>query len=700
LSSGSEPTWTIRETKASPGYDLDTNSYSHKFTKDDASWNVASVEKPKNDPINFEVNKISADHPVGSLTNSLEGARYQIDYYGGQFSTKAEADASSVVKKTWIVETKDMTTDADGTHANAMISDYYTPEGVTNDFFKTENGTVVEPYGTYICKEILPPTSYTEEGAKYTASLSGESVSVNDDNTAIFNIVETDTGAIMTSGHVLNAEAQKQYEPDNNTTGQFSIQKTDITFGKTTSGDSNDFTTQLSIKNTSNKGCNLYDADKNVIATANANDYFVTADDSRYIMTTDATGYYASAERALPIGSYEIYEEVPPVGYTKRNDAIYSFSIAQNENGTRHDGTFTNTPVKGGFTFAKNDIFTGHYAEGDTALIATYTITNRSLHAVDVNGTKEPGDVVMTVTTDEKGYYTSAVDALPYGTYEITETVPPVGYSSRGTTSDTFVIREEGVIQKYDTQGRDMTATIENEPFMGKFDLLKTHGGNQDNSSYFNEPEEGATFVAVLTSKMLKDTAYGDSNKDGVISTKEMRSYVAHYGIDQATEDIKDADGSRILSKYEYSVLVTGKDGKAESSNLVYGSYTLCQTGTADPNYEMIENTSSFAVTADTKDKVTAHYYANNNLTDFFLKIVKKDADTGKTVTLNSASFKVTRIADYDGKAVNVPVVYTTANRTYDTFKTVSINDQTGEHEALGMSISIKMMTRVRQAFL
>jgi hypothetical protein len=89
-----------------------------------------------------------------------------------------------VVKKTWIVETKDMTTDADGTHANAMISDYYTPEGVTNDFFKTENGTVVEPYGTYICKEILPPTSYTEEGAKYTASLSGESVSVNDDNTA------------------------------------------------------------------------------------------------------------------------------------------------------------------------------------------------------------------------------------------------------------------------------------------------------------------------------------------------------------------------------------------------------------------------------------------------------------------------------------------------------------------------------------
>jgi hypothetical protein len=54
----------------------------------------------------------------------------------------------------------------------------------------------------------------------------------------IFNIVETDTGAIMTSGHVLNAEAQKQYEPDNNTTGQFSIQKTDITFGKTTSGDS------------------------------------------------------------------------------------------------------------------------------------------------------------------------------------------------------------------------------------------------------------------------------------------------------------------------------------------------------------------------------------------------------------------------------------------------------------------------------
>lgn len=78
---------------------------------------------------------MSADHPNGKIAD-LTGARYQIDYYGGQFSTKAEADASSVVKKTWIVKTKDMTTDADGTHANAMISDYYTPEGVTNDFFK------------------------------------------------------------------------------------------------------------------------------------------------------------------------------------------------------------------------------------------------------------------------------------------------------------------------------------------------------------------------------------------------------------------------------------------------------------------------------------------------------------------------------------------------------------------------------------
>ncbi|MCH3961061.1 MAG: hypothetical protein LKF63_08200 [Solobacterium sp.] len=693
--SGTTHKWSIRETKASPGYDLDPTVYEHTFSETDTdasigkAWNVNSVETPLNDPVTFTVNKISADHPVGTV-KSLEGARYQIDYYGGQFSTEAEAKAADVVKKTWTIETKGTYTDTDKEtgsqyqYSVAQISNKYTPEGMTNDFFKSENGTVVEPLGTYICKEISAPDSYTQDDASYEAVQDGKKLTVNN-GTVILNIVSDKGKAVMTSGNALDTENTNQYEKDNNTTGQFSVQKEDITFGKTTSGDSEDFTTKLSIKNTSSESCNLYDADKNVIATANADDYFVTADGSRYIMTTDKNGYYASAERALPIGSYEIYEEVPPVGYTKRNDAIYSFSIVQNENGTRHDGTFTNTPVKGGFTFAKNDIFTDHYAEGDTALIATYTITNRSLHAVDVNGTKEPGDVLMTVTTDEKGYYTSAVDALPYGTYEITETVPPVGYSSRGTTSDTFVIREEGVIQKYDTQGRDMTATIENEPFMGKFDLLKTHGGNQDNSSYFNEPEEGATFVAVLTSKMLKDTAYGDSNKDGVISTKEMRSYVAHYGIDQATEDIKDADGSKILSKYEYSVLVTGKDGKAESSNLVYGSYTLCQTGTADPNYEMIENTSSFAVTTDTKDKVTAHYYANNNLTDFFLKIVKKDADTGETVILNSASFKVTRIADYDGKAVNVPVVYTTANRTYDTFKTVSINDQTGEHEALGV---------------
>lgn len=88
-----------------------------------------------------------------------------------------------------------------------------------------------------------------------------------------------------------------------------------------------------------------------------------------------------------------------------------------------------------------------------------------------------------------------------------------------------------------------------------------------------------------------------------------------------------------------YDVITTasnsnGKKGYATTTNLPYGKYIIKETKTPDgyvtcPDliYEISKET----------DNITL----NNDITTAYVKLVKKDAKTGKTVSLNSASFKI-----------------------------------------------------------
>lgn len=88
-----------------------------------------------------------------------------------------------------------------------------------------------------------------------------------------------------------------------------------------------------------------------------------------------------------------------------------------------------------------------------------------------------------------------------------------------------------------------------------------------------------------------------------------------------------------------YDVITTannsnGKKGYATTTNLPYGKYIIRETKTPDgyvtcPDliYEISKET----------DNITL----NNDITTAYVKLVKKDAKTGKTVSLNSASFKI-----------------------------------------------------------
>jgi len=70
----------------------------------------------------------------------------------------------------------------------------------------------------------------------------------------------------------------------------------------------------------------------------------------------------------------------------------------------------------------------------DTNLKTTFNLYNRSNHSVrvKVNGSYKdfaPNSLIDVFETNEQGYYKSANDLLPYGTYELEEVIAPKGYT-------------------------------------------------------------------------------------------------------------------------------------------------------------------------------------------------------------------------------------------------------------------------------
>ena len=381
--------------------------------------------------------------------------------------------------------------------------------------------------------------------------------------------------------------------------------------------------------------------------------------------TTDENGFYQSAEKILPYGTYTINEINPPLGHNSDGTTSYTFSIRNH--GEYVDATYKifNDVVRGGFKIQKNDIDYDTRSQGDTNLQATFEIINKSNAdvLVDVNGDGvldkdserfAPNAKITDFTTDENGYYETASDFLPYGTYQINETVPPVGYTQDGTITKTFEVRNEDEIS-------DLTYEIFNRVDYGKFSIHKVGAAS---SSDWADPEKDVEFVAVLSSKIGEGKPYA--------TFEDAYNAIAAAG---KTGDIKDADGNIILTVHEYAVVKTDDAGNATSNDLAYGTYTIKQTSHVEDTVD-VTSEATFVVKED--GQTTVAYTATNSPMKYRIHIVKKDADTGKTVSLNSAEFKIFQLTDRKGNKVNQYVKQKVGLFTYDTFKTNSDNTGLG----------------------
>ena len=359
---------------------------------------------------------------------------------------------------------------------------------------------------------------------------------------------------------------------------------------------------------------------------------------------------------------------------------------------------------RGPFKIQKNDFHMGtNRAEGDNNLSAGYAVVNKNDYAVtvDTNGDGvidmktemfQPGEVIrdrsqddsskkmqISFMTDANGNYsspTATLQELPYGNYQIIEVQAPKNYY-RGTDNnkDSFInitIGEDGqLINRAHGHEADKadSEVFTNVPATTRIELYK-HVNAKSGSEVDNTAEDGAQFLVILTSKL--NELYGGDMQKAWNALK-----------DQNGKDIRDDKKNVLLAAREFSVITTGteknKDGDVMhgygiSGELATGNYTIMQfkSGKAkgyDPDdLKMADEPETLDLKANEKvnkygytdysNKDTYRMSVTNDELVYNLRMIKEDAATGKTVTLNSASFMVYLDSDGDGKLTDADLKY------------------------------------------
>ena len=148
---------------------------------------------------------------------------------------------------------------------------------------------------------------------------------------------------------------------------------------------------------------------------------------------------------------------------------------------------------------------------------------------------------------------------------------------------------------------------------------------------------------------IIKHTDDGETKIETPEKGAEFEVYLKSSGsYDAAEEDERDT-------------LVCDENGFAQSKDMPYGVYTVHQT----KGWEGRELMSDFDVFIS-KDGQTYRYLINNSNFESFIKVVKKDAETGKTIPYAGAGFQ---IYDPSGNKVTMTFTYPTPT-TIDTFYT------------------------------
>ena len=185
-------------------------------------------------------------------------------------------------------------------------------------------------------------------------------------------------------------------------------------------------------------------------------------------LTSDATGNLGTLE-GIPFGTVTVKELTAPEGY-RLDTEVHTYTV----DGSLLTGDVYELEVtdleeevqRSGLTIQKLDSQTGTTPQGDASLEGiSFEIVNNSRNPVVVNGnTAAPGQVAMTITTNEAGVATTGENPLPYGEYTVREV---------STNESMLLTFTEEISVTIDSDGEMLEYEAENEVVRGGIDLEK-----------------------------------------------------------------------------------------------------------------------------------------------------------------------------------------------------------------------------------
>ena len=230
-----------------------------------------------------------------------------------------------------------------------------------------------------------------------------------------------------------------------------------------------------------------------------------------------------------------------------------------------------------------------------------------------VYGLYKDGELVDTYTTDENGYFKTKEYVC--GNYTVQEISPSEGYLLDETVYSVGVEAEN-----YFIEHNPLSMTVTEDVIKGNIAMIKH---SDDGSTQIETPEVGAEFEVYL---------------------KSSGSYA------NAVETERD-------------YLTCDENGFAQTKDMPYGIYTVHQT----VGWEGTEFIADFDVNISENGQ-TYRYLINNAEFESYVKVVKVDSETGKTIPYEGAGFE---IYDSNGQKISMTFSYPTPT-TIDTFYTNS----------------------------
>ena len=326
-------------------------------------------------------------------------------------------------------------------------------------------------------------------------------------------------------------------------------------------------------------------------------------------VTTGADGT-AKFTADLPIGySYSVKEDQAPEGYIRNTEDVYTFKFSytnDKEATISFVHTFSNDRVTAKINLFKVDKETGKAVpQGDATLKgAVYGLYAREdiVHPDGATGAiYKAGEQVASLTTDDKGQ--ASVNGLYLGKYYVKEITPPTGYLADAEEHD-LTCSYEG----------DMTAEVKRECTSSEqvikqpFQIIKAANNGKTDADLLS----GAGFTVYLKSSLTKKA-------DG------------SYDFDSARPVVLTADGQ--------TEMFTDEKGYAKSIPLPYGTYVVRET-TSKHNYAPVDD-FVVKITENHPDTPQTWRVLLDKEFKAKLKIIKKDAETQKSVLLANTEFKV-----------------------------------------------------------